>query len=312
MILSKLGTVYNMNAVVLGEEYTIPVTRNIADEEENTEEPENNEDGEDTGDGIENDGDGEAEEDEEDEEEAEARRLKEEEEEIMRIEAEIAARREKELAELAELEEKERIKNEIVALATAQANRTSELIISHTLENARAELGAAASQGYSDGFESGRNEALGIVSAALEKINLLAGEITKMQDEMLRDFEEEMFNITAEISRRVLKREIDEKDEYLVVLFEEAVRDIKAESFVTVTVSESQTGFAVRNIDLFKSKVANIEDFRIISDKDADRGTMIVETEKTVADASFSVQMDEIDAVINQMKENLSADLINI
>jgi len=103
-----------------------------------------------------------------------------------------------------------------------------------------------------------------------------------------------------------LKKEIDEKDEYLLILYEEALKDIKTESFVTVTVSEMQSEFALRNIDLFRAKVANIGDFKIITDKNAERGTMVVETAKTVADASFAVQMDEINAVLDRMKENIN------
>jgi flagellar assembly protein FliH len=203
--------------------------------------------------------------------------------------------------------ERERIKNEMIAQAQTQTQRTADLIISHTLENAKTELNAVISQGYADGFETGRNEAAAVIAPALEKISLLADAITKMQDEMLEDFKDEMFDIIAEISQKILKKEIDEKDEYLLTLFEEAIKDIKAESFVTVTVSESQSEFALRNIDLFKAKVANIEDFKIIADKNAARGTMVVETAKTVADASFAVQMDEINAVLERMKENISA-----
>jgi flagellar biosynthesis/type III secretory pathway protein FliH len=129
-----------------------------------------------------------------------------------------------------------------------------------------------------------------------------------MQDEMLESFMNEMINIIGEISKKILRREIDTRDEYLLTLFAEALEGIKAENFVTVTVSESQAGFALRNIDLFKAKVANIPDFKIISDENAERGTMIVETAKTVADASFGVQMDDIDAILERMKANLTID----
>ena len=216
--------------------------------------------------------------------------------------ADILTEREKEI-------DKESIKKEIEEItgrAQAQAQRTADLIISHTLESARVELGAALQQGYSDGFDAGRAEALGVIGPALDKIKLIADSITQAQDAMLEEFRDEMFNIIAEISRKILRREIDEKDEYLIALFEDAVKDIKTEEFVTVTVSESQTEFVTRNINIFKSQVANIEDFKIIPDKNAARGTMIVETAKTVADASFAVQMDEIEVILNRMKEKLS------
>jgi len=200
----------------------------------------------------------------------------------------------------------EAIKKEIIEQAHSQARRTADLIVSHTLETAKAELDAAIAKGYSDGFESGRSEALGVVAPALEKIGLLADAVTRAQDSMLEEFRDEIFGIIAEISRKVLHREIDEKDEYLLVLFEDALKDIKAEEFVTVTVGESQAEFALRNIDLFKAQVANIDDFKIIADKDAGRGTMIVETAKSVADASFEVQLGEVEVILERMKEKLA------
>ena len=213
--------------------------------------------------------------------------------------ADILAEREKEL-------ERERLREEIINQAKEQAQRTSDIIVNHTLETARTELNNALMQGYSDGFEAGRNEAVSIIAPALDKIRLLADSVTKAQDMMLEDFKDEMFDIIGEISQKILQREIDEKDEYLLTLFDDALKNIKAENFVTVTVSETQAGFALRNIDLFKAKIGNIEDFKIIPDKNAERGTMIVETEKTVADASFSVQMEEIDAILENMKENMA------
>ena len=222
-----------------------------------------------------------------------------------RREEAILVEREREL-------EKERIRNEVREQAGAQAQRTTDLIINHTLEKAKSELDGAISQGYADGFEAGRNEAMGIIGPALDKISVLAEAITGMQDEMLENFKDKMFDMVAGISQKILKREIDENDGYLLVLFEEALEDIKAESFVNVTVSESQAEFALREIDLFRAKVANIEDFKIIADKNAERGTMVVETAKAVADASFAVQMDEINAVLDRMKENISVSAAGI
>ena len=207
--------------------------------------------------------------------------------------------------------DRETIKKEAAAQARAQAQRAADLIINHTLDNARAELGEVLQQGYSDGFEAGKNEAVSVIAPALEKISLLAESITQAQDKMLEDFRDEMFNIIAEISRKVLRKEIDEKDEYLIALFEDALKDVKAEEFITVTVSESQAEFMLRNIDIFKAYASNIEEFKIIPDKNAERGTMIVETAKTVADASFEVQMEEIEVILDRMKEKLSAQVLD-
>lgn len=222
-------------------------------------------------------------------------------------EADILAAHMERLEKLAEqARETERTSQLVGEEIISQAQRTADLIINHTLENAKAELNNALSQGYSDGFETGKSEALSIISPALGKINALTDAIMQIQNQMLEDFKDEMFNIIAEVSKKILHREIEEKDEYLITLFSDAINNIRAENFVTVTVSEAQAEFAVRNIDLFKAKISNIDDFKIIPDKNAERGTMIVETAKTVADASFNVQIAAIDSILERMKENLS------
>jgi hypothetical protein len=88
-------------------------------------------------------------------------------------------------------------------------------------------------------------------------------------------------------------------------LFKDAVKSIKVEEFVTLTVSESQIDFATRNTDLFKAAVSNVKDFKIIAEKDANSGTMIVETASSMADASYYVQEEKIDAILEQMKDTL-------
>ena len=205
-------------------------------------------------------------------------------------------------SEQGKIETTELIAEEIVA----QAQKTADIIISHTLESTKRELDAAISQGYNDGYSEGKSEALKIIEPSLLKIKILVDSIKKMQDKMLDEFKDGMFNIISEISGKILHKEIDEKDEYLVELFADAVKNIKTESFVTITVSGAQIDFAMRNVDLFRSQVANINDFKIVSDKNASKGTMVVETANALADASYAVQQEKINSVISQMKENLS------
>gem|GEM_PF-6761918 len=188
----------------------------------------------------------------------------------------------------------------------AQAQKTAEIIISHTLESTKQELDIAITQGYNDGYSEGKSEALKIIEPSLLKIKILVDSIKKMQDKMLDEFKDGMFNMISDISSKILHKEIDEKDEYLVELFADAVKNIKTESFVTVTVSGAQIDFTLRNIDLFRSQVANINDFKIVPDKNAVKGTMVVETANALADASYAVQQEKINLIISQMKENLS------
>jgi len=187
----------------------------------------------------------------------------------------------------------------------AQSQKTAEIIISHALETAQRELNDVVSQGYKDGYEDGKSEALKIIEPSMLKINIMVDSIKKMQDKMLDEFKGGMFNIISEISRKILHKEITEKDEYLVELFADAVKNIKAEEYVTVTVSGAQINFAMRNIDLFRAEVANISDFKIIPDKNAEKGTMVVETANALADASYAVQQEKIDSIISQMRDNL-------
>ena len=221
-------------------------------------------------------------------------------------ESEILAHMER-LEELSnQAKEIERTSKLVADKIIAQAQRTADIIVSHTVENAKTELNEVMSQGYSYGYEAGRAEAMNIIEPALNKIALLTEAVKQMQDKMLEDFKDEMFDIISEISKKIIHKEINENDEYLLSLFGDAVKDIRAENYVTVTVSESQADFAIRNIDLFKEKVANIEDFRIIADENSERGTMIVETVKTVSDASVNIQAEAIDNIIDRMKENFS------
>jgi len=187
----------------------------------------------------------------------------------------------------------------------AQAQRTAELIIKHTLESAKFELTNVIAQGYADGFAEGKNEALAVIEPALAKIAVLTESVARIQDLMLGNFKDAIFSIISEISSKIIHREINASDEYLLELYKDAVKRIKAEEFVTVTVGESQIDFAVRNVDLFKAAVSHVQDFKIIAEKDADRGTMVVETARSMADSSCYIQEEKIDAVLEQLKDTL-------
>jgi flagellar biosynthesis/type III secretory pathway protein FliH len=187
----------------------------------------------------------------------------------------------------------------------AQAQRTAELIVNHTLETTKFEMTNVIAQGYADGFAEGKQEALSVIEPAMAKIAVFFESVARAQDLMLENFKDGIFSIISEISSKIMHREINKDDEYLTELFRDAVKSIKVEEFVTLTVSESQIDFAVRNADIFKAAVSNIQDFKITAEKDAPRGTMIVETAKTIADASYYVQEEKIDEILQQMRNTL-------
>lgn len=200
------------------------------------------------------------------------------------------------------IEDAQRKSDEIIE----QAMKAAETIINHTLDSAKAELNNAISAGYADGFETGRNESIKVIEPALNKINVLTETITKLQDKMLYEFRDNMFNIISEISSKIVHKEVDENNHYLVGLFSDAIKNVKAEEFVTVTVAESELKIATRNIDLFLAEIPHIKDFKILPDKNSGKGTMIVETAKAVVDASIDVQLENVETLLEQMKENLN------
>jgi len=187
----------------------------------------------------------------------------------------------------------------------AQAQKTAELIVNHTLDTTKIEMTNVISQAYAEGFSEGRAEAVSIIEPAMRKIAALMDSVTGIQDLMLENFKDGMFSIISGISSKIIHREIESNDKYLIELFNDAVKSIKIEEFVTVTVSESQVDFAVRNADLFKAAVSNVSDFKVIADADALRGTMIVETARAIADSSYYVQHEKIDEVIAAMRDTL-------
>lgn len=221
---------------------------------------------------------------------------------ISRQVREIEKKREESEIEAENMLEDARFRSEEFIQRSVQ---TAELIITHTLDGAKAELSNAISAGYADGFETGRAEALKIVEPALNKINILMETINRLQDKMLYEFRDSMFNIISEISKKIVHKEISEDNHYLIALFSDAIQDIKAEEFVTVTVAESELAIATRNEKLFLAEIPYIKDFKILSEKNANKGTMIVETEKTVVDSSIDMQLEKVDYYLEMMKENL-------
>ena len=215
--------------------------------------------------------------------------------ERQREEAELAAAQ---MIEEAQIKSGELIRN---------ATETAELIITHTLDGAKAELGNAISAGYSDGFETGRHEALKVVEPALNKIGILTETINRLQDKMLYEFRDSMFSMISVIAKKVVHKEIDEDNHYLVALFSDAIQDVKAEEFVTITVAESELTVATRNEKLFLAEIPHIKEnhFKILPDKNETKGTMIVETEKAVVDSSIDAQLERVDYFLAMIKENL-------
>lgn len=190
------------------------------------------------------------------------------------------------------------------------AYRSAEIILNHTLSSARDKLEEAERIGYSQGFEEGKRQAESVISPALKKIGAFMNGILKVEDDMLREFREKMFLMVSESAKKLIHKEISANDDYIVSLFSDAMRDMRAEEFVTVTVSDYDADFVTAHKQLFLSEIGNLNDFRIITDKDASKGTLIIETEKSVVDASLGIQLENIDALFEKLKMALSIEEI--
>lgn len=190
------------------------------------------------------------------------------------------------------------------------AYRSAEIILNHTLSTAKQELEEAARQGFAEGFEEGRRQAESVIAPALKKIETFMNSIFKVEESMLYEFREKMFVMVSEAAKKLIHKEIKENDSYIVSLFSDAMRDMRAEDFVTITVSDYDIEFVTAHKHLFLSEIGELNDFKIIADKDSPKGTLIIETEKSVVDASIGVQLKNIEALFERLKLNLSIEEI--
>lgn len=175
------------------------------------------------------------------------------------------------------------------------AEKRAKEIIENAINEANIESNDIKANAWEEGFNRGKQEALNgmeeDVDAVLISANKVLAESSIRAREIFQDNKSEMIKLSFEIAKKIIKKEINNKE----VLFEnliEAMKKAQSNKELKIFVNWEQLSFGKEIKEILKNNFQGIETIDIIEDRTVEPGGCIIETKLGKIDATIKNQLD--------------------
>jgi flagellar assembly protein FliH len=200
------------------------------------------------------------------------------------------------IAEETKLAEADKQAQEIINSAKIYASK----IRSFARKKAEIEYEEAKTAGFKEGYEAGKEIAVRENNNNVEELKQLIKKLDNTKITYIEDTKQELLNLTFKIAEKILGEKLDKNEGSFISVFKNAVKDLTAQKWVKLSVSEFDYKFSTANADLLKNLISGAESIDIEVVEKAPKGTCIIETSEKILDASVNTQLESLyNAVVN-------------
>lgn len=224
-------------------------------------------------------------------------------------------------AEIKRLEEKKSGENERLRLGIIEeAKKDAAKIISEAksntaeiIEKTRAECAElkerAKKDGYDEGFKAGHSEANEKCSKYVDAAAKLISEINSRKEAYYLSNEQELKDTLMVMVERLTKAEIKSDGEVISRIIADAAKSFRNSDYLKISLADGEISRELKSDNtLIKQIIPYIEDIDIEILPDAEEGTVILDDDETIVDASVPTQLDFLREILNNTRSRSGDD----
>lgn len=203
--------------------------------------------------------------------------------------------KEKKAFEEIELQKSKIISEAMISANKMQSDAENECIV--LKENAK-------KKGYEDGFTEGKKEALQSEKEHIDEVVNLLSEINKAKEDLYISYENQILDLAYEIAQKITLSEIKTDKSIIFDIVKQALKNFRNSDYVKISLAKCDVQASVVTDEEFIKKIAgNIKDIEIELLPDAKSGTVILDNDKEIIDASVPTQLDLLQEIMNSSKQ---------
>ncbi len=157
-------------------------------------------------------------------------------------------------------------------------------LVSRAQQEAHSIKELAAREGYKNGLEKAQKE--------IEGIKTSLGEFLAMKDTMYEEFYPHILEISLEIAKKIIKKEVEISNDVLKNVIASALDEMNSDvQKITVKVNPKDVEFATASLpEILEAKDKGIK-FSVVGDETIDTGSCLLNANNGVIDANFKTQL---------------------
>lgn len=189
-------------------------------------------------------------------------------------------------------------KKEQMLRAQIEAER-SQIISSATDEGERIKYRA-----HQEGLEQGKQEAIAQMQNSLKSCSDLLAEINAKKESIYISQENQLIDLLYDMVKKVTNQELKTDRQLIFSIVKQACKNFRNSDYVKISLAKCDVSQSVvTDAKLIKQIAGNIPDVEIELLQDAESGTVILDNDKEIIDASVPTQLDFLKEILNAGKK---------
>lgn len=198
------------------------------------------------------------------------------------------------------LDRVEREKQEILNNAAVHA----QAMLSQANNDAERIKQDAKNSGFAQGFQEGKSVARDELSSQLNAVKQLLDQLNSEREAIYIDNENALIDTAYEMTRKITMAEIKTDKDVIFNIVKQACKNFRNSDYVKISLAKCDVEETVVTDQEFIKKIAgNIPDVEIEILPDAQSGTVILDDNEEIVDASVPTQLDFLKEVLNASKK---------
>ena len=197
------------------------------------------------------------------------------------------------------LQKSENMRQKIINDAKAQADE----IMKKVKLDAETELENARKKGFEEGFNAGRGEALSQCETYVKTAAQFLSEINSRKEAYFIQNEEKLLDISMEMAEKITLEELKTDKNVLFRIVEQAAKNFRNSDYIKISFAKGDVSReVVTDLEFMKTLVGNIPEIEVEVLPEAAEGTVILDNNSEIIDASVPTQLELLKEIMKNSK----------
>lgn len=193
----------------------------------------------------------------------------------------------------------EHMRQKIINDAKAQADE----IMKKVKLDAETELENARKKGFEEGFNAGRGEALSQCETYVKTAAQFLSEINSRKEAYFIQNEEKLLDISIEMTEKITLEELKTDKNVLFRIVEQAAKNFRNSDYIKISFAKGDVSReVVTDLEFIKTLVGNIPEIEVEVLPEAAEGTVILDNNSEIIDASVPTQLELLKEIMKNSK----------
>lgn len=185
-----------------------------------------------------------------------------------------------------------------------EANKQAENLLAETYDKSTIIIEEYKEKGFKKGYDEGFKEAKEKSELLIEEAINIKNKNIKNKENMMINLEKDIIELVIDSCKEIMNRMYEDDREMILSIIQKGLDNLSNTKKIVIKTSKNDFDFLEMYKDKILSMANNIENIEIVTDKNLEKGGIILESLKGSVDVSIDTQLKELEIILKDLLDS--------